>query len=162
VLPHDGQTSFKTSRRVGCFSNISFWICDNLSAFVSWYLEYRTIIAQYGKYEGQLPSEYFRGRAQFDLTWRLRLSWAIWPMTESKYFSHLINIVCVNLNIFCGKERTLDIRHEVFLYSNHNIQSNIWHCIVSRCSILQYLVGQSYMFRSLMGLSSGIETCRVF
>ena len=41
--------------------------------------------------------------------------------------------------------------------SNHNIQSNKIHCIVSRHSILQYLVDQSYMFRSLMGSSSGIR-----
>jgi hypothetical protein len=40
---------------------------------------------------------------------------------------------------------------------SHYVQSNKTHCIVFRYSILQYLVNQSRMFRSLMGSSSGIR-----
>jgi hypothetical protein len=38
------------------------------------------------------------------------------------------------------------------IIKSHNIQRNKTHCIVSRYSILQYLVSQSHKFRSLMWL----------
>ena len=41
---------------------------------------------------------------------------------------------------------------------SHNTQSNKMHCIVPSYFILQYLVDQSYVFRSVMGSSSGIHT----
>jgi hypothetical protein len=40
---------------------------------------------------------------------------------------------------------------------NHNIQSNKMHYIFVKCFILQYLVDQSYTFRSLIGSLSGIH-----
>jgi hypothetical protein len=40
----------------------------------------------------------------------------------------------------------------------HNTQSNKTHCIVPRYSVSQYHVEHCYMFRSLMGSSSGIHT----
>jgi hypothetical protein len=41
---------------------------------------------------------------------------------------------------------------------SHNTQSNTMHCIVPSYFILQYLVDQSYVFRSVMGSASGIHT----
>jgi hypothetical protein len=44
----------------------------------------------------------------------------------------------------------------------HNIQSNKMHSIVSRYFISQYLVDQSYMFRSHKGVDLGIDERQEF
>ena len=52
--------------------------------------------------------------------------------------------------------KSVSILHPHLLpMSSHNTQSNEMHCTVPRYFILQYHIEQSYMFRSLMGSSSG-------
>jgi hypothetical protein len=46
--------------------------------------------------------------------------------------------------------------HDSF-QANHNTQSNKMHYIIPRYFVLQYLVEHCYMFRYVMGSSSGIH-----
>ena len=76
----------------------------------SWYARGKPFLEQ-----KKLPSNYFSGSVQFDLTSHLPRPELFETMTDSKYLFPFLNVPCDNFNTFCRKKRALAIEQVVSL-----------------------------------------------
>jgi hypothetical protein len=113
-------------------------------------------------FETVMLSKIVRSQFHSDITWYPRGMGTSTTLLLKPKHSHPQNITD-----FRGAQRFIKLflccsYRALLIIKSHNIQSNKMHSVVSRYFMLQYLVDQSYMFRSHMGSSSRIHIKVIF